>query len=268
MQDKIKQVPTLKRFTKYIIVPFTLLLILNSCVSKKNVLYFQDIESLRGQQDSISYTTLIRPGDLLTITVSALNPETVLPFNPPLISTATGDGSINGARQIQTYLVDKDGTIEFPVLGTIGLGGKTRQQATTFLKNKLSTYIKGPIINLRILNFTISVLGEVQRPGTFTVNDERVTVLEALGLAGDMTIFGEREKVQVIREENGKTQYAVLDFTSVDLINSPFYYLQQNDVVIVPPNSAQIQSSGFNRNTSVFISVAGIIISVISILIR
>jgi polysaccharide export outer membrane protein len=237
-------------------------------VSRKDVIYFQDIDSLREQQDSISYTTIIRPGDLLTITVSALNPETVIPFNPPLISTATGDGSINGARQIQTYLVDKDGTIEFPVLGTLGLGSLTRQEATVFLKNKLSTYIKGPIINLRILNFTISVLGEVQRPGTFTVDDERVTVLEALGLAGDMTIFGERSKVQVIREENGKTKYAVLDFTSVDLINSPFYYLQQNDVVIVPPNNAQIQSSGFNRNTSVFISMAGIIISVIAIFTR
>ncbi len=153
-------------------------------------------------------------------------------------------------------------------MGTIDLGGKTRQQANSFLKNKLSTYILGPIINLRILNFTISVLGEVQRPGTFTVNDERVTILEALGLAGDMTIFGERGNVQVIREENGKTQYAVLDFTSVDLINSPYYYLQQNDVVIVPPNNAQIQSSGFNRNTSVFISIAGIVISVIAIFTR
>ncbi|HEA30869.1 MAG TPA: polysaccharide export protein [Leeuwenhoekiella sp.] len=258
----------MKRFTHFVLVSSVLLLILNSCVSKKEVLYFQDIENLRNQQDSVSYNTVIRPDDLLTITVSALNPETVLPFNPPLVSTPSGDGTINGARQIQTYLVDKDGSIEFPVLGTLNLGGLTRQKATRLLKKRLSAYVKEPIINLRILNFTISVLGEVQRPGTFTVNDERVTILEALGLAGDMTIFGEREKVQVIREENGNTKYAVLDFTSVDLINSPFYYLQQNDVVIVPPNSAQIQSSGFNRNTSVFISIAGIIISVISIFTR
>ncbi|WP_031425138.1 polysaccharide biosynthesis/export family protein [Flavimarina sp. Hel_I_48] len=258
----------MNRFIQFVLVPFALLLILNSCVSKKDVLYFQDIENLREQQDSITYNTIIRPDDLLTITVSALNPETVVPFNPPLVSTPSGDGTINGARQIQTYLVDKDGTIEFPVLGSLELGGMTRQAATRTIKEKLATYVIDPIINLRILNFTISVLGEVQRPGTFTVNDERVTILEALGLAGDMTIFGEREKVQVIREENGKTRYGVLDFTSVDLINSPFYYMQQNDVIIVPPNGAQIQSSGFNRNTSVFISVAGIIISVISIFTR
>lgn len=245
-----------------------MLFTLSSCVSKKDVLYFQDIGNIRNQQDSLTYNTIIRPDDLITITVSALNPETVVPFNPPLIITPSGDGTINGARQIQTYLVDKDGTIEFPVLGTLKLGGLTRQGATQMLKKELSTYVIDPIINLRILNFTISVLGEVQRPGTFTVQDERVTILEALGLAGDMTIFGERDQVQVIREENGKTKYGVLDFTSIDLINSPFYYLQQNDVVIVPPNGAQVQSSGFNRNTSVFISIAGIIISVISIFTR
>ena len=129
-------------------------------------------------------------------------------------------------------------------------------------------YVINPIINLRILNFTISVLGEVSRPGTFTVNDERITALEALGLAGDMTLFGKRNDVKVIREENGKTSYGILDFTSVDMINSPYYYLQQNDVIIVSPNSAQVQSSGFNRNTSLFISVAGIIISVIAIFTR
>lgn len=241
---------------------------LSSCVSKKEVLYFQDLENAREEQKSKSYTTIIRPDDLLTITVSALNPETVIPFNPPLISTPTGDGSINGVRQIQTYLVDKDGSIEFPVLGTIELGGKTRQESISFLKSKLNAYLNEPIVNLRILNYTISVLGEVQRPGTFTVNDERITVLEALGLAGDMTIFGERKKVQVIREENGKTKYGVLDFTSTDMLNSPFYYLQQNDIIVVPPNGAQIQSSSFNRNTSVFISIAGILISVISIFAR
>ena len=241
---------------------------MGSCVSEKKVLYFQDIERLGDQPDNPGYTTIIRPDDLLTITVSAINPENVLPFNPPLVSTPNQDGTVTSVRQLQTYLVDKNGDIEFPVLGRINLGGRSRQEANAFLVKKLSNYLKNPIVNLRILNFTISVLGEVQRPGTFTVNDERITVLEALGLAGDMTLFGKRKDVKVIREEDGKTEYGILDFTSVDVINSPYYYLQQNDVVIVSPNSAQVQSSGFNRNTSVFISVAGIIISVIAIFTR
>ncbi len=258
----------LKRVLFPLSVTIILAFFLGSCVSKKKVIYFQDIEQLGDQPDNPGYTTIIRPDDLLTITVSALNPETVLPFNPPLVSTPSADGSITSARQLQTYLVDKNGDIEFPILGQIKLGGLSRQEATTFLVDKLSTYVKKPIVNMRILNFTVSVLGEVQRPGTFTVNDERITVLEALGLAGDMTLFGQRNTVKVIREENGKTKYGNLDFTSVDMIHSPYYYLQQNDVVIVSPNNAQVQSSGFNRNTSVFISVAGIIISVISLLTR
>lgn len=242
--------------------------LMGSCVSEKKVIYFQDIQQLGDQPENPGYTTIIRPDDLLTITVSALNPETVLPFNPPLVSTPRPDGSLTSAQQLQTYLVDKNGNIEFPVLGQLKLGGLSRQEATTFLVDKLATYIKNPIVNMRILNYTISVLGEVQRPGTFTVQDERITILEALGLAGDMTLFGKRNDVKVIREENGKTTYGILDFTSVDMIRSPYYYLRQNDVVIVSPNGAQVQSSGFNRNTSVFISVAGIIISVITLLIR
>ena len=253
------------------ILRFFLLLIpilISSCVSKKDVLYFQDIEKSIADQETMAYTTVIRPDDLLTITVSALDPNAVIPFNPPLISTPRLDGTISGTQQMQTYLVDKNGHIQFPVVGTIALGGVTREKAMTILKKHISEYIKDPIINLRILNFTVTVLGEVQRPGTFTITDERVTVLEALGLAGDMTIFGKRKEVMVIREADGKKSYGLLDFTSANVINSPYYYLQQNDVVIVPPNNAQVQSSGFNRNSTIFISIAGIIISVLAVLTR
>lgn len=239
-----------------------------SCVSKRNVLYFQDVERLNQGIETNNYQTIIRPDDLLTITVSALNPETVIPFNPPLVSSPTVDGTIRNTQQIQTYLVDKSGYIEFPVVGSIQLGGLTRQEAIDELHNILAEYIINPIINLRILNYTITVMGEVNNPGTFTVNDERITVLEALGYAGDMTIFGKRKDVLVIREENGDKSYGKLDFTSADVMNSPYYYLQQNDVVVVSPNTAQVQSSGFNRNSSIFVSVAGVIISVIAILTR
>lgn len=239
--------------------------VLTSCVSKKEVLYFQDIESLGENTNNASYNTVIRPNDLLSIAVTALDPAVVAPFNP-VASTSVNARSTND--RLQTYIVDSDGNIEFPMIGTMSIANKTRQEAVLMFKEEIGAYVKNPVINLRILNFTVSVLGEVRNPGAFTIPDERITVLEALGLAGDMTIFGERATVKVIRESKDGKTYGELDFTSIDVVNSPYYYLQQNDVVLVSPNGAQIQSSGFNRNSTVFISIAGIIISVIAIFIR
>ncbi len=259
---------TLKSFLKiFSLLIFTSVLTC-SCVSKKKILYLQDLEQIADNPANVNYNITIRGNDLLTINVSALNPDAVAPFNQPLVSRTSINGVVQTAQQLQTYLVSVDGKIEFPLIGTVKLAGLTRTQATEKLKELVSKYVKNPIINVRILNFKVSVLGEVQRPGTFTINDERITILEALGLAGDMTIFGDRKNVKIIREINGVKSYGELDFTSSSIIDSPFYYLQQNDVVIVSPNKAQIQSSSFNRNTSVFISIAGIIISVISVLTR
>lgn len=224
---------------------------------------------MKDNPDNINYNITIKSNDLLTIQVSALNPESVLLFNQSLISRPSSNVSAqNRQEQLQTYLVNREGTVEFPVIGTIKLSGLTSIEATQKMKELLSDYVKNPIVNVRIVNFKVTVLGEVQRSGTFVINDERITILEALGLSGDMTIFGNRKNVKIIREINGSKSYGELDFTSTSIINSPFYYLQQNDVIIVSPNKAQIQSSSFNRNTSVFISIAGIIISVISVLTR
>lgn len=258
----------MKSYIQLSIFLLSITLLTTSCVSKKKVLYFQDIEVINDNPANTNYNISIRPNDLLTINVSALNPEAVAAFNQPVLQRPSTTGAVQTIQQLQTYLVSVDGTIEFPLIGSIKLTGMTRTAATEYLKELLTEYVKNPIVNIRILNFKISVLGEVSRPGTFNIEDERVTILEALGLAGDMTIFGDRENVKVIREINGVKSYGELDFTSAGLIDSPFYYLQQNDVVIVSPNKAQIQSSSFNRNTSVFISIAGIIISVISVLTR
>ncbi len=236
---------------------------MTSCVSKKEILYFQDIENLEANsQNNVGYKTVIRPNDLLSIIVTGLNPEAVEPFNPV---SAT---SRNATERLQTYLVDESGNIEMPLVGTINLGYKTRKEAVDLLKKEISKYVNDPVINLRILNFTISVLGEVTQPGTYTVPDERITIIEALGLSGDMTIFGKRKKIVVIREENNIKSYGELDITSINIVNSPYYYLQQNDIVIVSPNHARMQGAAFNRNTPVFISLAGILISVISVLSR
>jgi len=258
----------LKSYIRYSYILLSITLLLTSCVSKKKILYLQDLDQIVENPANTNYNISIKANDLLTINISAVNPEAVLPFNQPLVARASTNANVQGAQQLQTYLVNVDGTIEFPLVGTINIAGLTRSEATIKVKELVSEYVKDPIVNIRILNFKVSVLGEVTSPGTFNLQDERITILEALGLAGDMTIFGDRSNVKIIREVDGVKTYGELDFTSSTIINSPFYYLQQNDVVIVSPNKAQVQSSSFNRNTSVFISVAGIIISVISVLTR
>src|SRR5690606_13848156 len=165
--------------------------------------------------------------------------------------------SANGGMKLQTYLIDYDGNIEFPVLGTIHIAGMTRTEATQMLKEKISEYAKDPIVNIRLVNFTVTILGEVARPGTFTIQDERITLTEALGMANDLTIFGKRDNVLLIREVDGQKKFAKIDLTSVNAVNSPLYYLQQNDVIVVEPNNARIRSSTFNQNNGVLISAIG-----------
>ncbi len=208
----------------------------------------------------------IKANDLLTISVSAPEQEAALPFNLPVIGVPQGGAelgglSVNGRQQLQTYLVDSDGNIEFPVLGTVNVTGLNRQQLAAKLKTEITEYVQDPIVNVRIVNFQVSVLGEVTRPGTFDIRDEYLSLPKALGFAGDLTIYGRRDNVLVMREENGKKIHEYLDLTDPNVINSPFYYLQQNDVVYVEPNGAQMQSASYNRNAGVYISIASVLIS-------
>src|SRR5690606_10602165 len=154
------------------------------------------------------------------------------------------------------------------VLGTLTVGGMTRQELVNHLKEKLSTYIKNPIVNIDITNYKVTVLGEVNRPGTFTIPDERITLLEALGMAGDLNIYGKRNNVLVLREENGVRTYSKIDLTKSDFIDSPFYYLKQNDVVYVQPNNAQVGAAAYNRNATVYISIASVLISLAVLITR
>jgi polysaccharide export outer membrane protein len=168
---------------------------------------------------------------------------------------------VNGQPQLQPYLVDSEGLINFPELGRIKVEGMTRIDLAEDLQEQLLKYVDKPIVNVRIVNFQVSVLGEVNRPGTFTITDEYLTVSKALGLAGDMTIYGKRKNVLVVREEDGSKSHAYLDLTQAEVLNSPYYYLKQNDVVYVEPNRAQRQSSIYNRNASIYISIASVIVS-------
>ena len=252
--------------TRNLIIPILAFLMLSSCGSRKNIIYFQD-EPLEGDVTMSEPKQLIyKPDDILTINVAALDPDFVRPFNLSLVSGGTSDiVNARGGLQQQTYLVDYDGNIEFPVLGTLKIAGLTRTELTDMLTERISEYVTDPIVNVRFANFTGTILGEVRNPGTFTIQDERITILEALGLADDLTIFGKRKNVLLVREVDGKKKYAKIDLTTVNVVNSPVYYLQQNDVIYVEPNNAKIRSSTYNQNNSVLISAIGTLTTIVAV---
>lgn len=238
-----------------------------SCASRKKIVYFQDEPIRAGLDLSTPEQLIYKTDDLLTINVSAFVQETVAPFNLTVSSSLNNNNanSIQGNLQLQTYLVDYNGNIEFPVLGTLKVAGLTRTELTELLTKRISEYANDPIVNVRLTNFTITVLGEVKNPGTFSVQRERITLIEALGLAGDLTIFGKRQNVQIIREVDGQKKFSKIDLTSINTVNSPVYYLQQNDVIYVEPNKAKVRSSSFNQNNNVLISAVGTLATIVAI---
>ncbi|PXY45711.1 polysaccharide biosynthesis/export family protein [Flavobacterium hydrophilum] len=242
---------------------FILLFLFFSCASKKDIVYYQNIDRINASQNITSYEVKIQPDDLLMIIVSAEDPEIAIPFNLTSVSmpNATNLLATTGQQTIQSYLVDRSGNIEFPVLGKLQVGGLTRTEVLQSLKDKIGIYIKNPIINLRIMNFKVSLQGEVNLPGTYTVASERITLIEALSMAKDLTIYGKRDNILVIREINGVKSYNRVNITEADFINSPFYYLTQNDVIYVEPNKTKINAAAVGPNTSVIISAISILIS-------
>lgn len=252
--------------TRIFLISILAIMMCTSCASRKNIVYFQDEPLDSDVLMSEPKQLLYKPDDILTINVSALDPDTVRPFNLPVVSNNTGSiTSAQGMQQMQTYLVDYDGNIEFPVLGKIKVAGLTRTELTSMLVERISTMANDPIVNVRLANFTITIIGEVSRPGTFTIQDERITILEALGLANDLTIFGKRQNVLIIREVDGVKKFAKVDLTSINTINSPVYYLQQNDVIYVEPNNAKIRSSTYNQNNGVLISAVGTLATILAV---
>jgi polysaccharide export outer membrane protein len=228
----------------------------SSCVSKKDIVYFQNDE-IDQAKVSNSYKTIIKPDDLLLIIITALDSEAVKPFN------------LAGVAQQQQYLVDSSGEIDFPILGKLKVGGLNRPELIALLEKRLSPdYIKKPHININITNYKVSVLGAVGNPGSYTILNERLTILEAISLAGDLNISGQRNNIMVIREEDNKKIKYTIDLTSNDVFTSPVYYLQQNDVVYVEQNYASIQSASSNSNTSLFLSMTGVLIGIFTIITR
>lgn len=242
-------------------------LIIASCTSQKDLAYFNKVN--KNAADTINtvfkaqHETKITIGDMLTISVLG-DPKAVVIFNSPVVSYASPNSNVIYSQPtIQPYLVDVEGNINFPVLGKIKLEGLTKSEAINLISGKLVPYLKDPIVNIGFTNYKITVLGEVARPGQYQVTNERITVLDALGLAGDMTIYGKRNNVLITRENNGKLEFARLNLNSVDVFKSPYYYLQQNDVLYVEPNGAKTISS---QNVPLYISGASTLMTVVTLI--
>jgi polysaccharide export outer membrane protein len=252
------------------VILFLFAVLFFSCASRKDLVYYQDIDGVISVENSNSYEIKVQPDDLLMIIVSAEDPEIAMPFNlkSTSIQTPGNLAAVTGQVTMQLYLVDARGSIEFPVLGKLKVGGLSRSEVLKMLQQKIGMYIKDPIINLRLMNFKVSVQGEVNAPGTYSVDSERITLIEALSKARDLTIYGKRNNILIIREVDGVKSYNRVDITKTDFIYSPFYYLDQNDVVYVEPNKNKINGAAIGPNTGVIVSGTSLLIALITLLIR
>ena len=251
-----------------------LALLVSSCASTKDIAYFQNKMVNQPEKIDKHAGIVIQPKDMLSIVVSSRNPELVAMFNLPVVSyQAGGEVALNASQQrLMGYVVDEEGFIDFPVLGKLNIVGKTRWEVAELVKNKLiqEGYLSDAVVTVEFLNFKISVLGEVASPGTFSIDGDKVTVLQAISLARDLTIFGRRDNVSVIREQDGKRTIYEINLTDVDLFKSPAYYLQQNDIVYVQPNDIKARQSTTDDKTlriaSIGLSSGSLLVSVVTLL--
>ena len=245
---------------KYLLIFF----IFSSCATKKDLYYFQDIEDVQ-IQNSYEYLS-IQPGDILDIQIKALNPESVLIFQRQSAFIQQNVQFQN--RAIDGYLVGDDNSINLPLIGSISTSGSNTSSLSEEIVNKLTPYIKDPSVNVRILNFRVSILGEVSKPGTYTFLEERVSIPQAIGQAGDLTINGDRNNILLIRDLDGNKTSQFIDLTKSDFVNTPNYYLKQNDVLYIRPNNAKVKSSGLVGNASTLVSILSLAVSLFIVITR
>ena len=216
------------------------------------------------------YENRIQPDDVLDINVTSQNPEAAAPFNQQILYStmqAAQSGQSDSFKK-QNYLVDKQGNIEFPILGTTKVSGMSREEFIAMMKKNLKPFVSDAVVYMNIINFKISVLGEVSRPGVVVVNGDRISLLEAIAQSGDLTMFGKRKNVLIVRDEMGVKSFNRIDMTQADFINSPFYYLKQNDVVYVEPRKVKIDSTTFGTNINTTVSILGFVLAATILLTR
>lgn len=256
-------------FRKKTVLVLLLLALMCSCVSRKQLTYFRDVTA--ESADAINEEMKAQPeprvkiNDALIITVSALDPEAVLPYNLPSVSYETPtSSSVPTVASYQYYTVDANGDIMFPVLGKLRVVGMTQSEVIDLIQSKLKMQVNDAIVTMRFLNAKVTVLGEVKRPGSYALNNGGMTLLEALGAAGDLTQYARRDNVLITRENNGKLEFARLDLRSDDVFTSPYFYLQQNDVIVIEPNQARTTS---NQSIGLWLSLAGTLSSAATVVV-
>ncbi len=248
---------------------------LSSCAAPK-MAYFQDVPTGTAEQVVNTSDIRVRPEDKISILVNSKDPLLMELFNLPIVSRQIGTSSGSSNSQgISGYTVNNDGNIDFPVLGEVYVAGMTREEIASHIKDELISrnLVKDPVVTVEFMNLTVSVLGEVAKPGRFSIDKDRLSLLDAIGMAGDLTVYGKRDNVLVQREENGKkVLYRVNLNSGYDLYSSPVYYLQQNDIVFVEPNSTKARQSTVNgnniRSTSFWISLASLLTTITVLIVK
>ncbi len=246
---------------------------MDSCSSSQQVAYFQNIDSVNLAASKMLYDAKIMPKDQLTITVITTDPEAASPFNLSVSNTIGTSGQLStGGGSLQGYLVDNDGNINFPIVGKLHVVGLTKTQCEDMIKTKIAPYLakqETPIVTVRMASYRVTVLGEVARPGVVPVTTEKMSIIEALASAGDLTIYGKRNNVMLIREDaSGEKSVHRLNLNDARLINSPYYYLQQNDIIYVQPNAVQARNSAIGSSTTIWFSVVSILTSLAALIVN
>lgn len=261
-----------KKFLLFALV--AVLLTAASCGQVKDIAYFQNKITDSPEEIDKHAGIVIQPKDMLSIIVSSRNPELSVMFNLPVVSYQAGSEIVNsGYQKLTGYVVDNDGYIDFPVLGRMKVTGLTRWELAEMIKDKLvkGGYLSDAVVTVEFMNFKVSVIGEVNAPGTFTIEGDKVTVLQAISLARDLTIFGMRENVTVIREREGKRTMYEINLCDVSMFDSPAYFLQQNDVVYVQPSNVKARQSTTDdkalRMTSIFVSGGSLLVSIATLIV-
>ena len=246
-----------------------------SCGQVKDIAYFQDKALDHPEEIDRHGGIVIQPKDMISIVVSSRNPELSAMFNLPVVNYQAGSETVStgGQQRLLGYVVDNNGYIDFPVLGTMKVAGMTRWELSEYIKDTLlkKGYLNDAVVTVEFMNFKVSVLGEVNSPGTYTIEGDKVTVLQALSLAGDLTIFGKRENVTVIREQDGERVFYNVDLCSVNMFSSPAYNLQQNDIIYVEPSEIRARQSTVDdkglRTTSILVSSGSLLVSIATLIV-
>lgn len=263
----------MKKLVSVVVVALTMILVLGSCGSTKNVAYFKNIDSISLSASKMLYEAKIMPKDQLTITVITTDPKASAPFNLAVTNTIGSAGQLStGGGSLQGYLVDNKGNINFPIIGTLHVGGLTKAECENLICSKVKPYLadsEKPIVTVRMASFRVTVTGEVAKPSVVQVPYEKMSIVEALAQCGDLTIYGQRDNVLLIREDaqGQKHQYRI-NLNDANLINSPYYYVQQNDIIYVQPNKVKARNSAIGNSTTLWFSAIGTLISIASLVVN